>query len=60
MALAAKKLEMKPRLPPAEPIVETMTISVVEIFLFDQKKKVKKNSAAMVGPSSMTPKESVK
>src|SRR2546428_607578 len=51
---------MKPRLPPAEPMVDTITISCVVILLAVQKKKAKKNSAAMVGPSSMTPKERVR
>src|SRR5262245_18654027 len=51
---------MNPKLPPAEPIVDTMTISVVLIFERDRKKKVKKMSAAMVGPSSITPKERVR
>src|SRR5262245_54840200 len=51
---------MKPRLPPADPMVETITISAVLILGATQKKKAKKNSAAMVGPSSMTPKESVR
>src|SRR3954453_2607569 len=51
---------MKPSEPPAEPIVATMTISVVVIFVFDTKKIAKKNSAAIVGPSSMTPNDSVR
>src|SRR5262245_47802196 len=51
---------MKPRLPPAEPIVETITISEVLMRVAVQKKKAKKNRAAMVGPSSMTPNDSVR
>jgi hypothetical protein len=56
MARAAKKLEMKPREPPALPMVATTTISEVLIFCRERKKKAKKKRAAMVGPSSMTPK----
>src|ERR1043165_7600230 len=51
---------MKPREPPAEPIVATITISVVVILVFDRKKIAKKNSAAIVGPSSITPNDSVR
>jgi hypothetical protein len=51
---------MKPSEPPAEPIVATITISVVVIFVREMKKIAKKNSAAIVGPSSMTPNDSVR
>src|SRR5690606_38986308 len=51
---------MNPSEPPAEPIVATIPISVVVIFVAERKKNAKKKSAAMVGPSSITPKESVR
>jgi hypothetical protein len=51
---------MKPRLPPAEPIVATITISCVVSFFFAHEKKAKKKSAAIVGPSSITPNDSVR
>src|SRR6185436_967779 len=51
---------MKPSEPPAEPMVATITISVVVILVFDRKKNAKKNSAAIVGPSSITPNDSVR
>ena len=41
-------------------MVATITISCVVIFLLTQKNIEKKNSAAMVGPSSMTPNDSVR
>src|SRR5262245_37522169 len=49
---------MKPSEPPADPIVATMTISVAVILVFDRKNTAKKNSAAIVGPSSITPNDS--
>src|SRR5688572_5875701 len=51
---------MNPRLPPAEPIVATITISVVVILVLDMKNNAKKMSAAIVGPSSITPNDSVR
>ena len=52
---------MKPRLPPAEPMVATITISVVVMrFAPKGSMSAKKNSAAIVGPSSITPNDSVR
>src|SRR5688572_26386620 len=51
---------MKPSEPPALPIVDTITISVEVIAVRERKKNAKKKSAAIVGPSSITPNESVR
>ena len=51
---------MKTWLPPAVPMVATITISVDVMTVLDRKKQAKKNSAAIVGPSSMTPKDRVR
>ena len=51
---------MNPKLPPALPMVATITISVLVILLLDRKNTAKKSNAAMVGPSSITPKERVR
>src|SRR5688572_19254069 len=51
---------MNPSEPPALPIVETITISSVVMTVRERKKNAKKKRAAMVGPSSMTPNESVR
>ena len=60
ITLAAKKLVMKPSEPPALPIVETMTISPEVMRVRESTKPAKKKSAAMLGPSSMMPKLSVR
>jgi hypothetical protein len=52
---------MNPRLPPAEPIVATITISVVVMLAAPNGSiSAKKKSAAIVGPSSITPNDSVR
>src|SRR4051812_35204140 len=51
---------MNPSEPPAEPIVATIAISLVLILVEERKKNAKKKSAAIVGPSSITPKLSVR
>jgi hypothetical protein len=60
MVCAAKKFEMNPRLPPADPIVATMTISLVVMRVRERQNAAKKKSAAIAGPSSMIPNESVR